>query len=76
MHYVKKAFDFLGNCLLEKEKYVVIESSYFSVGYKNKVLLIYCSFSFSLLLKDKKLKKLAVALKLLTVLSLNSSVFG
>ena len=76
MHYVKKAFDFLGNCLLEKEKYVVIESSYFSVGYKNKVLLIYCSFSFFLLLKDKKLKKLAVALKLLTVLSLNSSVFG
>ena len=76
VHYVKKAFDFLGNCLLEKEKYVVIESSYFSVGYKNKVLLIYCSFSFFLLLKDKKLKKLAVALKLLTVLSLNSSVFG
>ena len=76
MHYVKKAFDFLGNCLLEKEKYVVIESSYFSVGYKNKVLLIYCSFSFFLFLKDKKLKKLAVALKLLAVLSLNSSVFG
>ena len=75
VHYVKTAFDFLVNCLLEKGKYFVIES-YFSVGYKNKVLLIYCSFSFFLFLKDKKLKKLAVALKLLAVLSLNSVVFG
>ena len=58
MHYVNTAFDFLGNCLLEKGKYVAIES-YFCV-YKNKVLLIYCSFFFW---KYKKLKKLAVALK-------------
>ena len=38
---------------------------------KNKVLLICCSF----FLKNKKLNKLAVALKLLTILSLNSNVF-
>ena len=76
VHYVNTAFDFLGNCLLEKRKYVAIESSYFSVEYKNKVLLIYCSFSsFFFFLKDKKLKKLAVTLKLFTVLSLNSNVF-
>ena len=31
MHYVNTAFNFLGNCLLEKGKYVVIESSYFCV---------------------------------------------
>ena len=31
MHYVNIAFDFFGNCLLEKGKYVVIESSYFCV---------------------------------------------
>ena len=36
VHYVKTAFNFLVNCLLEKGKYFVIES-YFSVGYKNKV---------------------------------------
>ena len=41
----------------------------------NKVLLIYCSFSFFFFLKDQKLKKLALTLKLLTVLSFNSNVF-
>ena len=72
MHYVNTAFHFLGNGLLEKGKYVVIESSYFCVSSKNKVLLIYCSFYLFIYLKDNKLKKLAVALKFLTVLSLNS----
>ena len=31
MHYVNTAFDFLVNCLFEKIKYVVIESSHFCV---------------------------------------------
>ena len=39
MHYVKTAFYFLRNCLD-----VIIEWSYFSAEYKNKVLLIYCCF--------------------------------
>ena len=34
MHYVNTAFNFLGNCLLEKGKYVVIESSYFKGAVK------------------------------------------
>ena len=42
---------------------------------KNKVVLICCSVAFLFLKKDKKLKKLAVAFNLLTVLSLNSNVF-
>ena len=57
MHYVNTAFDFLGNYLLEKIKYVVIESSYFCII--KKVLVLFFK-------KDKKLKKLAVALKLYT----------
>ena len=52
MHYVSAAFDFLENCLLEKIKYAVIESSSFCV-IKNKMVN-----------KLNKLKKLAVALKL------------
>ena len=32
MHFANRAFDFLVNCLLEKGKYVVIES-YFCVEY-------------------------------------------
>ena len=35
MYYVNTAFDFLGNCLLEKKKYVFIESSYFVQSNKN-----------------------------------------
>ena len=31
MHFVNTAFYFWGNCLLEKGKYVVIESLYFCV---------------------------------------------
>ena len=31
MHYVNTAFDFLGNGLLQKGNYVIIESSYFCV---------------------------------------------
>ena len=31
MHYVNTTFDFWGNSLLEKGKYLVIESSYFCV---------------------------------------------
>ena len=31
MNYVNTAFNFLGNYVLEKGKYVVIESSYFCV---------------------------------------------
>ena len=60
MHYVNTAFDFLVNYLLEKIKYVVIESSYFRIIKKNvnKLVLFF--------VKDKKLKKLAVALKLYT----------
>ena len=69
MHCVNTAFDFWGNCLLEKGKYVVIESSYFCV----KFYWLIAAFIF--FLKDKELKKLAVALKFLTVLSLNSNVF-
>ena len=34
MDYVNTAFNFLGNCLLEKGKYVVIESSYFKGAVK------------------------------------------
>ena len=66
MHYLNTAFNFGGNYLLEKGKYVVIESSV----YENKILLTYCSFSF--FLKDNKL---AVVLKLLTVLKLVSAIF-
>ena len=60
MHYVNTAFNFLVNYLLEKIKYVVIESSYFRIIKKNvnKLVLFF--------VKDKKLKKLAVALKLYT----------
>ena len=60
MHYVNTAFDFLVNYLLEKIKYVVIESSYFRIM---KKMPINWFFYF---VKDKKLKKLAVALKLYT----------
>ena len=42
---------------------------------KNKVFLIYCSSSSFFFLKENKLKRFAVALKLLTVSSLNSNVF-
>ena len=42
---------------------------------KNEVLQIYCSFSIFICLKDKKLRKLAVALTFLTVLSLSLHVF-
>ena len=45
---------------------------------KNEVLLIYCSFSFFFLLKDKILKKLAAVFKFLyflTILSLNFDAF-
>ena len=31
MHYVNTTFDFFGNSLLEKGKYLVIETSYFCV---------------------------------------------
>ena len=31
MQYLTTTFDFLGNSLVEKEKYLVIESSYFCV---------------------------------------------
>ena len=61
MHYVNTAFDFLVNYLLEKIKYVVIESSYFCIIKKNANKLVLFFF-----VKDKKLKKLAVALKLYT----------
>ena len=55
MHYVITAFNFGGNCLVEKGS---------------------CTDLFQLFFwKDKKSKKLAVALKLLTVLSLNSIAF-
>ena len=48
----------------------------FVLSSKNKVLLIYSAFIYLFIyLKDNKLKKLAVALKFLTVLSLNSNVF-
>ena len=46
----------------------------FVKGNKNKVLVIYWSFYFYFL-EDKKLKKLAVALTLLIVLSLKSNIF-
>ena len=59
MHYVNTHFFFV-NCLLEKIKYVVIESSYFWV------IKIKRSKNWFFFLKDKKLKKLAVALKLYT----------
>ena len=77
MHYFNTAFDLLGNCLLEKRNYVVIESSYYCVKYiiNMKFYRFIAAFLFFFVLKDKKLKKLAVALKFLTVLSLNSSVF-
>ena len=42
---------------------------------KNKVFLIYCSSSAFFFLKENKLKRLAVAFKLLTVSSLSSNVF-
>ena len=63
MHYVNTAFNFLVNYLLEKIKYVVIESSYFCIIKKKRSINW---FSFFFFLKDKKLKKLAVALKLYT----------
>ena len=75
MHYVNTTFDFWGNSLLEKGKYLVIESSYLNQSNENEVLQIYCSFSF---LKDKKSNKLVVALEFLyflTVLSLYSNAF-
>ena len=75
MHYLNATFDFWGNSLLKKGMYRVIEHI-FAWSNKSEVLLIYCSFSF--FLKDKKLKKLAVALKFLyflTDLSLNSNAF-
>ena len=81
MHYVNTAFHFGGNCLLEKGKYIVMNYHIFFlcsilVYNKNEVLQIYCSFSiFFFFLIDNKLIKLAVALKFLTVLSLNSNVF-
>ena len=59
--YINTAFDFLVNYLLEKIKYVVIESSYFCIIKKNANKLVLFFF-----VKDKKLKKLAVALKLYT----------
>ena len=31
MHYVNTTFEFLGNSILEKRKYLVIESSYFFI---------------------------------------------
>ena len=82
MHYVNTTFDFGGDSLLEKGKYLAIIFSYFKYIFaysnKNEVLPIYCRFSFILFylffLKDK-LKILAVALKFLyflKVLSLNS----
>ena len=69
MHYVNTPFDFFGggNCLLEKESMLLL-NHVFVQSNKNKLLLIYCSFSF-FFLKDKILKKLTVALKLLIVLS-------
>ena len=75
MHYVNTAFDFFGNCLLEKRKFLMLlNHDIFAKSNKNKVLLISRSFSFSFL-EDKKLKKLAVALTLLIVLSLKSNIF-
>ena len=52
----------------------------FAQSNKNEVLEIYCSFSIIIIIiiifwEDMKLKKLAVALKFVTVLSLNSNVF-
>ena len=72
MHYANTAFDFLGNCQ-KKERMLLLNHHIFLQSNKNKVLLIFCSFSF-FFLKDKKLNKLAVALKLLAVISLNSNV--
>ena len=75
MRYVNTTFNFLGNSLTEKGKSLVFESSYFCVD--NYVLLIYCSFSF-FFWEDKKLKKLAEALKFpyfFTALRLNSNLF-
>ena len=62
MHHVNTTYNFSENSLLEKGNYLVTES-------------YAASFFF---LKDKKLKKLAVACKFLyflTVLSLNFNVF-
>ena len=75
MHHVNTAFDFFGNCLLEKGKFLMsLNNHIFVKGNKNKVLVIYWSFYFYFL-EDKKLKKLAVALTLLIVLSLKSNIF-
>ena len=60
MHYVNTAINFLVNCLLEKVKYVVIESSYFCVIKMKR------SKNWFFFLKDKKLKKFALAFKLHT----------
>ena len=79
MHYVKTTFDFLGEFSFKKrESIVLLNHHIFVQTNKIDVLLIYRSFSFAaflFFLKDKKLKKLAEALKFLTVLSVNSNVF-
>ena len=69
MHYVNTAFDFLANCLLEKGKYVVIQSN------ENEDLQFYCRGLSFFFLKGKTLNKLDVALNFLTILSLNSNAF-
>ena len=70
---------FLGEIYFRKGKVCCYWIIFLCRVIKNEVLLINCSFSYLFFsLKDKKLKKLAVALKFvyfLTVLSLNSNVF-
>ena len=57
---------------------LLLNHHFFVYGNKNEVLQIYCNcsgFFFLLLLKGKILKKLVVALKFLTVLTLNCNIF-
>ena len=66
-----------GGILFQKwESILLLNHQIFVLSNKNEVLLIYCSFSF--FQKDKRLKKLTVALKFLyflAVLNLNSNLF-
>ena len=78
MHYGNTTFDFLGNSLLEKEKYLVIESSNFLQSNSKEVSKIYCSFSFVKISEIKETSSFGSSfqvLHLFTVLSLTSDVF-
>ena len=78
MHYVNTTFDFLGNSLLEKEKYLVIESSNFLQSNSKEVSKIYCSFSFVKRSEIKETSSFGSSFQvrhLFTVLSLNSDGF-